>query len=139
MWVFIRYKFFMILNSRSNEFIAVTPVAACQERIHHFFLGLSYFLLFVIQFPWFAVTDIRFGNRKVFEEIDVPDIWIGNDRIRFIVCEVKASESAKIPCNSVQPLQEDIQKENYKVEEVIFVFLTSNCQILHVNFISFFL
>lgn len=42
--------------------------------------------------------------------IDVPGIWIDNDRIRFVVCEVKASEATKIPCNSVQSLQEDIQK-----------------------------
>lgn len=42
--------------------------------------------------------------------IDVPGIWIDDDRIRFVVCEVKASESDQIPCKSVQPLQEDIQK-----------------------------
>ena len=42
--------------------------------------------------------------------IDVPGIWIDNDRIRFVVCEVKASESEQIPCKSVQSLQEDIQK-----------------------------
>lgn len=42
--------------------------------------------------------------------IDVPGIWIDNDRIRFVVCEVKASEATKIPCDSVQSLQEDIQK-----------------------------
>ena len=42
--------------------------------------------------------------------IDVPGIWIDNDKIRFVVCEVKASEETKIPCNSSQGLQEDIQK-----------------------------
>lgn len=42
--------------------------------------------------------------------IDVPGIWIDKDRIRFIVCEVKASEEVKIPCDSMQSLQEDIQK-----------------------------
>lgn len=42
--------------------------------------------------------------------IDVPGIWIDNDEIRFVVCEVKASEAAIIPCNSSQDLQEDIQK-----------------------------
>ena len=42
--------------------------------------------------------------------IDVPGIWIDNDRVRFVVCEVKASEAMKIPCNSAQSLQEDIQK-----------------------------
>ncbi len=42
--------------------------------------------------------------------IDVPGIWIDDDRIRFVVCEVKASEATKIPCDSVQSLQEDIQK-----------------------------
>ncbi len=42
--------------------------------------------------------------------IDVPGIWIDNDRIRFVVCEVKASEATKIPCDSAQSLQEDIQK-----------------------------
>ena len=42
--------------------------------------------------------------------IDVPGIWIDNDEIRFVVCEVKASESAIIPCSSSKDLQEDIQK-----------------------------
>ena len=42
--------------------------------------------------------------------IDVPGIWIDNDTIRFVVCEVKASEATKIPCSSSQALQEDIQK-----------------------------
>lgn len=42
--------------------------------------------------------------------IDVPGIWIDNDRIRFVVCEVKASEAKEIPCVPVQSLQEDIQK-----------------------------
>lgn len=42
--------------------------------------------------------------------IDVPGIWMDNDRIRFVVCEVKASEANQIPCDSVQSLQEDIQK-----------------------------
>lgn len=42
--------------------------------------------------------------------IDVPGIWLDNDKIRFVVCEVKASDSIQIPCNSAQPLQEDIQK-----------------------------
>ena len=42
--------------------------------------------------------------------IDVPGIWIDNEDIRFVVCEVKASEEKKIPCNSVKGLQDDIQK-----------------------------
>lgn len=42
--------------------------------------------------------------------IDVPGIWLDNGQIRFVVCEVKASEEKKIPCSSTQPLQEDIQK-----------------------------
>ncbi len=42
--------------------------------------------------------------------IDVPGIWIDNDKIRFVVCEVKASETKRIPCGSAQDLQEDIQK-----------------------------
>lgn len=42
--------------------------------------------------------------------IDVPGIWIDNDKIRFVVCEVKASEATKIPCGVSQDLQEDIQK-----------------------------
>lgn len=42
--------------------------------------------------------------------IDVPGIWLDNDRIRFVVCEVKASEENKIPCDSMKSLQEDIQK-----------------------------
>ena len=42
--------------------------------------------------------------------IDVPGIWMDGDKIRFVVCEVKASESARIPCSSTNLLQEDIQK-----------------------------
>lgn len=42
--------------------------------------------------------------------IDVPGIWLDKDRIRFVVCEVKASEALKIPCDSVQTLQDDVQK-----------------------------
>ena len=42
--------------------------------------------------------------------IDVPGIWIDNDKIRFVVCEVKASEANQIPCDSVQSLRQDIQK-----------------------------
>lgn len=42
--------------------------------------------------------------------IDVPGIWLDNNKIKFVVCEVKASEDKKIPCGSVKSLQEDIQK-----------------------------
>lgn len=42
--------------------------------------------------------------------IDVPGIWVDQDRIRFVVCEVKASEEEQIPCTSIQGLQNDIQK-----------------------------
>ncbi len=40
--------------------------------------------------------------------IDVPGIWIDNDRVRFVICEVKASQEKKIPCSSVGPLQDDL-------------------------------
>lgn len=42
--------------------------------------------------------------------IDVPGIKIDGDILRFVVCEVKASEDKKIPCGSVLSLQDDIQK-----------------------------
>ena len=42
--------------------------------------------------------------------IDVPGILIENDKIRFVVCEVKASETHEIPCSSARDLQSDIQK-----------------------------
>lgn len=42
--------------------------------------------------------------------IDVPGIRIVNNQIKFVICEVKASEEEKIPCSSVPSLQEDIQK-----------------------------
>lgn len=48
--------------------------------------------------------------------IDVPGIRIVDDKIKFIVCEVKASEENKIPCSSIVPLQEDIQKAVYNKE-----------------------
>lgn len=56
--------------------------------------------------------------------IDVPGIWIDHDRIKFVVCEVKASEDKKIPCTSVKGLQEDIQKavdnsENRVTREIL--------------------
>ena len=40
--------------------------------------------------------------------IDVPGIWIDNDRVRFVICEVKASQEKKIPYSSVGPLQDDL-------------------------------
>ncbi|TYQ14843.1 UNVERIFIED_CONTAM: hypothetical protein Cloal_1226 [Acetivibrio alkalicellulosi] len=42
--------------------------------------------------------------------IDVPGIRIVDDKIKFVICEVKASEEKKIPCSSVSSLQDDIQK-----------------------------
>ncbi|MDE7156939.1 MAG: hypothetical protein K2O02_03140 [Lachnospiraceae bacterium] len=42
--------------------------------------------------------------------IDVPGIWVDDDRIRFVICEVKASQEKQIPCSSIGPLQNDIQK-----------------------------
>lgn len=42
--------------------------------------------------------------------IDVPGIWFDNDKLRFVVCEVKASEAGSIPCDSMESLQMDIQK-----------------------------
>lgn len=56
--------------------------------------------------------------------IDVPGIWLDHDRIKFVVCEVKASEDKKIPCTSVKGLQEDIQKavdnsENRVTREIL--------------------
>lgn len=49
--------------------------------------------------------------------IDVPGIRIVNDQIKFVVCEVKASEDKKIPCSSAVSLQEDIQKAVDNKEE----------------------
>jgi len=42
--------------------------------------------------------------------IDVPGIWFDDNIIRFVVCEVKASEEITIPCSSATALQNDIQK-----------------------------
>lgn len=42
--------------------------------------------------------------------IDVPGIWVDDDHIRFVICEVKASQEKQIPCSSIGPLQNDIQK-----------------------------
>lgn len=42
--------------------------------------------------------------------IDVPGILMDGDNIRFVICEVKASEEAQIPCKSASELQKDIQK-----------------------------
>ena len=59
--------------------------------------------------------------------IDVPGIWVDNDRVRFVVCEVKASEAVKIPCDSVKELQKDIQKaidnEDYRVSRDILEYM----------------
>lgn len=41
--------------------------------------------------------------------IDVPGIRIVNEQLKFVVCEVKASEDENIPCSSVRDLQKDIQ------------------------------
>jgi hypothetical protein len=42
--------------------------------------------------------------------VDVPGIRMVNNQVKFVVCEVKASEDKNIPCSSVASLQEDIQK-----------------------------
>lgn len=42
--------------------------------------------------------------------IDVPGIWMDHEKIRFVVCEVKAAESPRIPCDSARLLQTDVQK-----------------------------
>jgi hypothetical protein len=42
--------------------------------------------------------------------IDVPGIRIVDNQIKFVICEVKASEENNIPCGSVTSLQQDIQK-----------------------------
>ena len=42
--------------------------------------------------------------------IDVPGILFKDDLVKFVVCEVKASESTKIPCSSAKDLMGDIQK-----------------------------
>lgn len=42
--------------------------------------------------------------------IDVPGIMFEDDRIKFVVCEVKASEDKNIPCSSAKDLMNDIQK-----------------------------
>jgi len=49
--------------------------------------------------------------------IDVPGIRVDNGQIKFVVCEVKASEEKKIPCSSAALLQEDIQKSVKNDEE----------------------
>ena len=55
--------------------------------------------------------------------IDVPGILLENDRIKFVICEVKASEDKNIPCSSVKSLQEDVQKaidnKDYRVHREI--------------------
>lgn len=56
--------------------------------------------------------------------IDVPGITIVDDKIKFVICEVKASEAKNIPCSSVQALNEDIQKaidnkENRVTKEIL--------------------
>lgn len=42
--------------------------------------------------------------------IDVPGIRIINNQIKFVVCEVKASDSKNIPYKVISSLQDDIQK-----------------------------
>lgn len=42
--------------------------------------------------------------------IDVPGIMFKDDAIKFVVCEVKASESKSIPTSSANGLMDDIQK-----------------------------
>lgn len=47
---------------------------------------------------------------KYTDGIDVPGIRIVDDKIKFVIYEVKALEDKKILCTSVIPLQDDIQK-----------------------------
>lgn len=42
--------------------------------------------------------------------IDVPGIMIKDNEVKFVVCEVKASEDKHIPCSSSKDLMNDIQK-----------------------------
>lgn len=42
--------------------------------------------------------------------IDVPGILTNGDELKFIICEVKASEQNSIPCSSSKELNDDIQK-----------------------------
>ncbi len=42
--------------------------------------------------------------------IDVPGIMFKNNELKFVVCEVKASEDKKIPCSSSKALMKDMQK-----------------------------
>lgn len=42
--------------------------------------------------------------------IDVPGIMFKDDEVKFVVCEVKASEDKNIPCSSSKDLMNDIQK-----------------------------
>ena len=47
--------------------------------------------------------------------IDVPGIWIDNDRVRFVICEVKASQEKKIPCSeALKQIEEKKYAEGLK-------------------------
>lgn len=48
--------------------------------------------------------------------IDVPGIMINGDSLKFVICEVKASEEKEIPCSSSDSLKSDIQKSIDNVE-----------------------
>ena len=74
----------------------------------------QYFLEQIYGCRFYDETDKRLNIRtleidKHTEGIDVTGIKIDGKEIRFVVCEVKASESA-IPSPSASSLQEDIQK-----------------------------
>ncbi len=75
----------------------------------------QYLLEHVYGCTFYDEADKRINLRAVeidkhTDGIDVPGIWVDKNSIRFVVCEVKASEETKIPCGSMQSLQVDIQK-----------------------------
>lgn len=45
--------------------------------------------------------------------VDVPGIRLVDNQLKFVICEVKASDSVKIPCSSSKDLNQDIGKGYY--------------------------
>ncbi|CAK7073406.1 hypothetical protein [Tissierella sp.] len=51
--------------------------------------------------------------------VDVPGIRLVGDEMKFVICEVKASDSDKIPCGSSESLYKDIEKGYFNEERRI--------------------
>lgn len=108
---------------RFNEKVAEINIPKKEKKIPHFDVRRERITEWMAQFvledqyrcTFFDEADKRMNIETVEIDkhtpgIDVPGIMFEEDKLKFIVCEVKASEDKNIPCSSAKDLMNDIQK-----------------------------